>query len=118
VTTTEDALIEPPTRDEAMKAIRAALKARSGRPWSVRGGVGTSRGWIRISAPPKRLLEGGGLNVDDTVDLRTLLGLGLAHVRVGHYKGENVPDTSDYYREYVDRAEGREPSVRGEPYWD
>lgn len=43
------------SRDRAITAIRRALKARSGKDWSVTGGRGTSWGWIRISVPPKQL---------------------------------------------------------------
>lgn len=42
-------------RDTAIKAIRTALRRRSGKTWSVKGGRGTAYGWITISAPPKRL---------------------------------------------------------------
>jgi len=41
-------------RDEAIKRIRAALKKRSGKTWSVCGDRGTAWGWITISAPPRR----------------------------------------------------------------
>jgi hypothetical protein len=41
-------------RDETIKAIRTALKRRSGKTWSVTGGRGTAGGWINISAPPRR----------------------------------------------------------------
>lgn len=37
------------------KRIRAALKARSGKDWSVTKGRGTGSGWIRIDAPKARL---------------------------------------------------------------
>ena len=42
-------------RDQTIVAIRTALKKRSGKQWSVKGGRGTASGWITISAPPKRL---------------------------------------------------------------
>lgn len=42
-------------RNEAIKTIKAALKARSGKSWSVTGGRGTAWGWIKISVPPSRL---------------------------------------------------------------
>ena len=29
-----------------------------------------------------------------------------------------IPASSDYRQEYIDRAEGRTPSVIGSPYWD
>jgi hypothetical protein len=41
-------------RDAAIKRIRAALKFRSGKDWSVTGGKGTAYGWIKIDAPPRR----------------------------------------------------------------
>lgn len=41
-------------RDTAIAEIRAALKRRSGKAWSVKGGRGTAYGWIEIDAPPRR----------------------------------------------------------------
>jgi hypothetical protein len=41
-------------RDETIKRIRKALRARSGKDWSVTGGRGTAWGWITIDAPPRR----------------------------------------------------------------
>ena len=41
-------------RDEAIRRIRTALKKRSGKAWSVKGGKGTAYCWLRIDAPPKR----------------------------------------------------------------
>lgn len=45
-------------RDLAIAQIRATLKRRTGRLWSVRGGRGTSWGWIRVSAPSDRIIDG------------------------------------------------------------
>lgn len=42
-------------RDVTIKRIRAALRQRSGKTWSVRGDRGTAWGWINISCPPARL---------------------------------------------------------------
>ena len=39
---------------EACRRIKAALRARSGRAWSVRRGRGTSACWVHIDAPPER----------------------------------------------------------------
>ena len=90
-------------RDTAIKAIRAALKERSGKAWSVRGGTGTAWGWIRISAAPKRTDAYGRMTVEDAAELGALLGLdGSAHCQ-----GVSVPASSDYRREYVARAQGR-----------
>lgn len=42
------------TRASAIAAIKAALKARTGKAWSVTGGSGTAYSWLRIDAPPAR----------------------------------------------------------------
>jgi len=128
-------------RDETIRRIRAALKRRSGRAWSVKGGRGTAWGWIRIDAPPARRTwrhrprpgytentapggdrgweaydtgdPGGSMGPADRLELAKLLGLELIRDQ-----GVSIAANSDYYREYIDRAEGREPSVIGKPYWD
>lgn len=102
------------SRDEAIAKIRAALKARSTKRWSVRGGRGTSWGWITIIAPPARCADHGGMTDDDCKDLGELFVLD----HPAHFQGISVAASSHYRREYVSRAEGREPDVRGEPYWD
>lgn len=101
------------TREEAIKRIRAGLKKRSGKVWRVRGDSGTAWGWIHISAPQKRLTESGEMTVEDVEELAKLLD-------VPPVVGTEVLVASgdDYYQEYVDRAEGRVPSVIGKPYWD
>lgn len=40
---------------DVCKRIKAALKARSGKDWSVKRGRGTAGGWITIDAPKARL---------------------------------------------------------------
>lgn len=123
-------------RDEAIARIRAALRHRSGKAWSVTGGRGTAWGWIRVDAPPARRTwrereagrdenglpiyesydagePGGRASPSERRELAALLGLDSVH-----FQGLSIPASSDYYREYVDRAEGREPEVRGAPYWD
>jgi hypothetical protein len=113
-------------RDETIKRIRTALKARTGRTWSVRGGRGTAWGWITVSAPPARLVcryacgptcshDRYTLSADDEALLA--LALGFVEGR-STYQGVSIAASSDYYREYIDRAEGRAPSVIGTPYWD
>lgn len=107
-------------RNEAIKRIKAALQRRSGKTWGVTGGRGTAWGWITVQAPPRRrtsnfdgTASGDHTTPEERAELATLLGLERIHPQ-----GCSIAASSHYYREYVDRAEGREPSVRGEPYWD
>lgn len=100
-------------RNEAIAAIRSALRRRTGRAWSVTGGRGTSWGWIRIQAPPARRVGYGYLSDDDRAALAAALGLDSVH-----QQGVSIPAAHDYRVEYVDRANGRPPSRIGEPYWD
>lgn len=124
------------TRDEAIQRIRKALKKRSRKSWSVKGGLGTAWGWITITAPPRRctgmyqLIDGRDdepenykyvngtetgqhISVEDRKELAKLLGFESVH-----FQGVSIAASSDYRNEYVDRAEGREPSVIGQQYWD
>lgn len=120
------------SRNETIKRIRTALRKRSGKLWSVTGGRGTTWGWIEIDSPPARRTwrhapfgpgqefaeidtgePGGHASPAERVELSALLGLeGI------HHQGHKIPASNDYYQEYVDRAEGRAPSVVGRPYWD
>lgn len=47
-------LAQTNNRDDAIRIIRAELRRRSGKPWSVTGGRGGAWGWITITAPPAR----------------------------------------------------------------
>lgn len=124
-------------RDAAIKAIRAALKKRSGKVWSVTGGRGTAWGWIKIDAPPARctwrhfLKEGlpdapgnyeerdnvtpnsGHMSPAERVELAALLGLDTVHCQ-----GVSIPASGAYREEYMARAKGWEPKVIGTQYWD
>lgn len=121
-------------RDECIKAIKAALKRRSGRIWSVTGGRGTAYGWITIDVPPSERtwhwvrcpgdadeymeknapgVQGGHMGPKDRELLARLLGL-----EVVHRQGARIPDRLEFYQEYADRAEGRSPSILGKQYWD
>jgi hypothetical protein len=131
-------------RDDAIKAIRTALKKRTGRTWSVTGGKGTAWGWIEISSPPRRrtgtnirnpnydasigrttsnpeylLIDGrepGYLMTPE--DIKILAeALGLDEAKVGQ-QSVSIPASSEYREEYVARAEGRTLRVHGTPYWD
>jgi len=96
-------------RNEAIKEIRAALKRRSGKSWSVTGGRGTGWGWIHIGVLPHDKKDPANHEARRR-ELNDLLGV----------SGDDfsVPASYDYRREYVDRANGRTPSVKGSPYWD
>jgi hypothetical protein len=125
-------------RNETIIRIRRALKTRSGKLWSVRGGSGTAWGWIDISAPPARCtwshrLKAGSvtdrpedyedydageagrlMSPADRAELGQLLGLD----RPAHCQGVSIASSSEHYREYIDRAEGRTPAKVAQPYWD
>lgn len=103
------------TRDEAIARIKAALKARTGKVWSVTGGRGTAWGWITIRAVKRHAAdEWGRLTEEDQTLLAEVLGLD----HPVHPQGFDIPASSSFYAEYVDRAEGREPRVYGVQYWD
>jgi hypothetical protein len=51
---------------------------------------------------------------EDAAELGRLLGLDGA----AHSQGVSIAASRDYRREYIARAEGRKPEVRGVPYWD
>jgi hypothetical protein len=99
-------------RNVTIAAIRKALRARSGKAWSVTGGSGTAWGWIRIHVPPAKR-SGSMMSDEARAELGTLLGLPPVHPQ-----GVSIPSSNDYYREYTDRAEGRTPSKIAQPYWD
>ena len=58
-------------RNETIKRIRTALRKRSGKAWSVKGGRGTAWGWIQIDAPPsRRNFDGYQMSPSDRAQLR------------------------------------------------
>ena len=99
-------------RDDVIRQIKTALESRSGKKWRVTHGRGTASYWLRITAPPKRC-DRGVVSPEDQEELRQLLG----EEQIGS-QGVSVPDQDGSYQEFIDRAEGREPSVRGAPNWD
>ena len=125
-------------RNDTIREIKAALKIRSGKTWSATGGKGTAYGWIDIASPPARRTAhsvkkdgalsdwpadyeivdtgapGGYMTDADRAELGALLGL----PGPVHRQGEQVPASSEYYSEYLDRAKGVAPKVIGKVYWD
>jgi hypothetical protein len=101
------------SRDETIATLKAELKARTGKAWSVKGGRGTAWGWITVSAPPKRCNDNGHMTADDCAELALLFRLGT---RVSS-QGISIPASSAYYREYVARIKG-ETFEAAQPYWD
>lgn len=66
-------------RTAVTRKMRQLLRERSGKAWSVRGGRGTGWGWLDISAPPARLVDGYKMTPEDQEELRALLGEGHVH---------------------------------------
>lgn len=116
-------------RNDVIAAIKDALKRRSGKSWSVTGGRGTAYGWIEINSPPQRRVSGidgdshdpsrpnGGHYYMSRADREELAHL-LGKDQPIHCQGESIPASHDYYREYLMRAMGHEPTTIGEQYWD
>lgn len=100
-------------RDSTIAAIRAALRRRTGRPWSVTGGRGTAWGWITISSPPARRVGYGYLSDADRAMLAAAMGLDRVH-----QQGVSVPASGADRRWYRARAEGLPTGPAPEPYWD
>lgn len=100
-------------RDTAIARIRAALKSRSGKPWSVKGGRGTAWGWITITAPPARRNECNRLQPTDREELRGLFGPEMVDD-----SGIQIPASDAYYQHWVERAETGATSTTPQPYWD
>lgn len=126
-------------RNDTIKRIRSALQRRSGKAWSVTGGRGTAWGWLTIDAPPARRTwrnrlkadaspaqlpedyeeydsgqPGGYSSPSDRAELGQLLGLD----KPVHCQGVSIAASSEYWQEYIDRAEGRTPAKIAQPYWD
>ena len=109
------------SRDTTIAAIKAAFKRRGFR-YSVTGGRGTAWGWITIDLLPAVYKGCWNGDAESSREKRLSLYREMAD-RLGNPHGEgygtvSIPASTDYYREYIDRAEGRKPAVIGQPYWD
>jgi hypothetical protein len=115
-------------RDEAVRAIKTALRARSGRTWSVTVEQYADETWLVVSAPPSRRTgefvfggdydEHGGrlyqlcdsgvphpsnsMCAEDAEELAELLDVGEVH-----HRGHAVLACDESLVEVVARAEGR-----------
>lgn len=124
-------------RDFAIDTIKAGLQKRSGHAWSVTPGKGTSWGWIRITLPPgKRMWRhrlkpgmpdypenyegydsgqpGGSMSPAQRAELAALLGLEVREVHGDGISLSGGSGATAWREEYMDRAQGKAPSVRGE----
>lgn len=93
---------------EAIERIRAGLKSRSKKLWTV-GTQRGSHGYIHIQSPPSRMGP-TGMTVEEGTELQQLLGLPTNTINFGAI---SVPPDPGYYEEYIDRAWGRQPKRRG-----
>lgn len=111
--TTKPATLDIPTNLDysdpiaVAKVIRTALRARSGKTWSVRNDRGTAWGWLTIRVPDSR-----ADNRDELRELNALFGVSGTSNCIG------VADTPNHRREYVALACGHVPTVHGVAYWD
>lgn len=102
-------------RNGAIKLIRAALRARSGKSWSVIGDRGSAWGWISIKSPPARAADQwGSLTEAEAAELGELLG----YDRPVHHQGEDIPASADHRRGMIQRALGRPRPFTAGSYWD
>jgi hypothetical protein len=104
---------DPMSRHNVIATIKKHLRAR-GYNYSVTGGRGTAWGWIHISLLPsdEKLLTPERLHEEQR---RMAAALGLD----GQCANEiGVPASNDYYREYIERAQGLTPTKLATPYWD
>ena len=100
------------SRDEAIAAISAALKAR-GMRYSIKGGRGTSWGWIRVD-----ILPAVYKTLDETGRKAAYRALADAFGESHAHGAISIPSSSAHYREYIERARGLQPTKIAQAYWD
>lgn len=98
-------------RDDTILILRRELRARTGRAWSVTGGRGSAWGWITVTAPPARRVDGYHLSAADQAELSRVFGEPVGH------QGVQIPASTDHRIEYVDRVRGMATRPAA-PYWD
>lgn len=105
--------------DTAISEIKAALKRRSPKSWSVTGvRRGTAYGHIYITAPPSRRNNFGTITEEENKELHELFGISNER-GVIDCDGISIMGWHNQYEEYIDRANGRTPRVYADPPdWD
>jgi hypothetical protein len=104
--------VDETDRNVTIGILRAELRRRTGRTWSVTGGKGTSWGWITVTAPPARRDRFGSMTEQDAQDLARALDLDTAH-----HQGVLIPASSAHRREYLARVREQDYTVAA-AYWD
>lgn len=95
-------------RNTVTKTIKRNLQKRSGKQWSVSGGMGSVYGWITIIAP-----KTNWMTHDECRELQELLDLKNVHPQ-----GVDIMASTTAYEEYISRSLGETPVRIAEPYWD
>ncbi len=122
-------------RNEAIRRIRAALKRRTGKQWSVTGDRGTAWGWINVDVPPRQRTwhhvetgerdeqglpvysdvndpakPGGHMSPEAQKQLQELFGL----ERPVHHQGLSIdPESRDWHVEQAEKGEdAAEPEAK------
>ena len=96
-----------------MRRSRGARSANGGRTWSERQTPGTRGDWPEDFAWIDLGVPGHMSGPEDRAALARLLGMDADRPQ-----GVQVAASPEYYREYIDRAEGRPPRLIATPYWD
>lgn len=89
--------------------IKTALRARSGKVWSV---TQRASGWLTITVPPKRMVD-GYITDAECAELAKLLALNYVS-----RQGVLLPASTAHRREYLQRAHGITPTEIAHAYWD
>lgn len=100
------------SRNNVIQRIRQALAARGFR-CSVTGGRGTAWGWITVSLLPSAYKS---LTIAERDTALRELNQAFALPRGA--SEVSIPASTAHYREYLERAEGRQPAKIAEAYWD
>ena len=90
-------------RNDAIARIKTALRAKTGKAWSVRGQAGTAWGWIDVLPMPKDQPKKEQMTAEQAAELAHAFGLSEVH-----YQGLSIPP--DERAEYVARAERDMPA--------